>query len=71
VKRAHAAGCDVLAYDLTRPDVGFPVVKVIVPGLRHFWRRLGPGRLYDVPVQLGWVDRAKAEDGMNPASMFV
>ena len=28
------------------------MVRVIAPGLRHFWRRLGPGRLYDVPVEL-------------------
>ncbi|HSM61122.1 MAG TPA: TOMM precursor leader peptide-binding protein, partial [Longimicrobiales bacterium] len=49
VRRAAGAGLDVLVHDLTRPDVGFPVVKVVAPGLRHFWRRLGPGRLYDVP----------------------
>lgn len=28
-------------------------VKVFAPGLRHFWRRLAPGRLYDVPVKIG------------------
>jgi ribosomal protein S12 methylthiotransferase accessory factor len=71
IERAAAVGCDVLAYDLTRPDVRFPVVKVIVPGLRHFWRRLGPGRLYDVPVRLRWVPRALAEDELNPRSVFV
>ena len=71
VDRATAVGLDVLAYDFTRPDVGFPVAKVIVPGLRHFWRRLGPGRLYDVPVRLAWVESARAEDELNPVSMFV
>lgn len=71
VERAAAVGCDVLVHDLTRPDVGFPVVKVIVPGLRHFWRRLGPGRLYDVPVRLGWTGRATPEDEMNRRSVFV
>lgn len=71
VERAAAVGCDVLVHDLTRPDVGFPVVKVIVPGLRHFWRRLGPGRLYDVPVRLGWVERRLEEDALNPRSVFV
>jgi oxazoline/thiazoline synthase len=29
------------------------VVKVVVPGLRSFWARFAPGRLYDVPVRLG------------------
>ena len=71
IDRAAAVGCEVLAYDLTRPDVGFPVVKVIVPGLRHFWRRLGPGRLYDVPARLRWVPRPLAEDELNPRSVFV
>ena len=71
VERAHAVGCEALAYDLTRPDVGFPVAKVIVPGLRHFWRRLGPGRLYDVPVRLGWVAGRRQEEELNPVSMFV
>ena len=41
VDRAAAVGLEVLAYDLTRPDVGFPVAKVVVPGLRHFWRDSG------------------------------
>lgn len=71
VARAAAVGCDVLVHDLTRPDVGFPVAKVIVPGLRHFWRRLGPGRLFDAPVRMGWVERAPSEDDLNPVSMFV
>ncbi|HSW27966.1 MAG TPA: TOMM precursor leader peptide-binding protein [Longimicrobiales bacterium] len=71
VARAAAVGCDVLVHDMTRPDVGFPVAKVIVPGLRHFWRRLGPGRLYDVPAALGWLPRRLEEAEVNPVSLFV
>jgi oxazoline/thiazoline synthase len=41
-----------------------------VPGMRHFWRRLGAGRLYDVPVRLGWLDRPAREDELNPRSVF-
>ncbi|RPJ03112.1 MAG: adenylate cyclase, partial [Chloroflexi bacterium] len=63
-------GLEVLVLDQTRPDVGLNVIKVIVPGLRHFWRRLGPGRLYDVPVKLGWLDKPLAEDELNPWSVF-
>ncbi|MCZ0982884.1 YcaO-like family protein [Streptomyces diastatochromogenes] len=48
-----AKGMELLVLDQTRPDVGLPVVKVIVPGLRHFWARYAPGRLFDVPVALG------------------
>ena len=49
---AKRAGLDFLVLDQTRPDIGVPVVRVIVPGLRHFYRRFAPtGRLYDVPVK--------------------
>lgn len=65
------AGLEVLVLDLTRPDVGLSVVKVVVPGLRHFRARLAPGRLYDVPVRLGWVDRRLAEDALNPTPLTV
>jgi hypothetical protein len=53
VKLAKRCGLDFLVLDQTRPDVEVPVVRVIVPGLRHFYRRFAPGRLYDVPVKLG------------------
>ena len=64
---AKRAGLDFLVLDQTRPDIEVPVVRVIVPGLRHFYRRLAPGRLYDVPVKLGWRDRPLAENELNPA----
>lgn len=63
-------GLDMLVLDMTRPDVGMNVCRVMVPGLRHFWRRLGPGRLYDVPVQLGWLPAPIPEEELNPISMF-
>ena len=57
---------EMMVLDMTRPDVGLPVVKVVVPGLRHHWQQLGPGRLYDVPVQMGWLDQPGDESKMNP-----
>jgi oxazoline/thiazoline synthase len=60
------AGHEVLVVDLTLPDVALPVVKVVAPGLRHFWPRFAPGRLYDVPVALGWLDAPTAERNLNP-----
>jgi ribosomal protein S12 methylthiotransferase accessory factor len=60
------AGLEMLVQDATRPEVGFPAARVIVPGLRHFWPRLGPGRLYDVPAALGWVERPLTEAELNP-----
>jgi ribosomal protein S12 methylthiotransferase accessory factor len=65
------AGLEMLVLDQTRPEVGLPVAKVIVPGLRHFWARLAPGRLYDIPVRLGWLDRPLAEEELNPIPMFL
>jgi len=59
-------GLDFLVLDQTRPDIEVPVVRVIVPGLRHFYRRFAPGRLYDVPVKLGWRDRPLTEGELNP-----
>jgi bacteriocin biosynthesis cyclodehydratase domain-containing protein len=64
-------GLNLLVIDQTRPDIGLPVAKVIVPGLRHFWRRLAPGRLYDVPVALGWTATPNSESALNPISCFV
>jgi ribosomal protein S12 methylthiotransferase accessory factor len=63
---ARRAGLDFLVLDQTRPDIEVPVVRVIVPGLRHFYRRFAPGRLYDVPVKLGWRDRPLSEHDLNP-----
>jgi ribosomal protein S12 methylthiotransferase accessory factor len=63
---ARRAGYDFLVLDQTRPDVEVPVARVIVPGLRHFYRRLGAGRLYDVPVKLGLLDRPLPEGELTP-----
>jgi ribosomal protein S12 methylthiotransferase accessory factor len=64
-------GMQMLVLDQTRPDIGLPVAKVIVPGLRHFWARYAPGRLYDVPVNLGWRTEPLLEEQLNPISMFL
>jgi bacteriocin biosynthesis cyclodehydratase domain-containing protein len=66
VKLAKRLGLDFLVLDQTRPDVGVPVVRVIVPGLRQFHRRSAPGRLYDVPVKLGLRKRPLSEADLNP-----
>ena len=63
-------GMEFLVLDQTRPDIGMPVVRVIVPGMRHFWPRFAPGRLYDVPVRMGCRDRPLPESGLNPAPVI-
>jgi ribosomal protein S12 methylthiotransferase accessory factor len=62
---------EALVLDLTRPEIGFPVARVIVPGLRHFHPRFAPGRLYDVPVRLGWLEKPLQEDELNPIPVFL
>lgn len=67
----ESKGMEMILHEQTRPDIGLPVAKVIVPGMRHFWARLGPGRLYDVPVQMGWLPAPLAESELNPIPMFI
>ncbi|MFG2428204.1 TOMM precursor leader peptide-binding protein [Streptomyces sp. NPDC048590] len=67
--RSH--GMEMLVLDQTRPDVGLPVVKVIIPGMRHFWARFAPGRLFDIPVKLGRHEQPLAYEQINPVPLFV
>jgi bacteriocin biosynthesis cyclodehydratase domain-containing protein len=62
-------GLEMLVLDQTRPDVELTVVKVIVPGLRHFWPRFAPGRLYQVPLKLGLLATPSTEKQLNPATI--
>ena len=66
----EARGMEFLVLDQTRPDIGMPVVRAIVPGLRHFWERLAPGRLYDVPVETGWREAPLQEGELNPVPVI-
>jgi bacteriocin biosynthesis cyclodehydratase domain-containing protein len=70
VRIAAAAGHEVIVVDQSRPDIELSVARVIVPGLRHFWRRLGPGRLWTVPPRLGRNPLAAAEPEVNPLNVF-
>lgn len=57
--RVTAAGHEVLVLDQTRADVGLPVVKVVVPGMRRLTPSFAPGRLTLGP------------DGPNPIPLFL
>ena len=56
---------ELLVLDQTNAIVNIASVKVVVPGLRHFWSRLGHGRLYTVPVEMGWKSKELDETEMN------
>jgi ribosomal protein S12 methylthiotransferase accessory factor len=74
VDMIHHKNLDVIFVDLTTSDideVGFKVARVVVPGLQpldidHEWRHLGGERLYQVPVQLGLLNKPLSEESLNP-----
>lgn len=71
VRKLSVLGMETLVLDQTRPDIELPVVRVVVPGLRHFWTRFAPGRLFDVPVKLGRLAEPTPYDRLNPFPMFL
>lgn len=64
-------GIELIVHDLTRPDVDLSVVRAIAPGMVHFWPRYGNKRLYQVPVDLGWLSGPTPEEKLNPVPMFI
>src|SRR5207302_11453132 len=70
VRIAKEHGLETLVLDHSRPDLDLNVARVIVPGSRHFWKRFAPGRLYDVPVELGWLKAPLTEEELNPFPVF-
>jgi ribosomal protein S12 methylthiotransferase accessory factor len=66
VQRMKERGIRPIAVDLTRSDVLVHAVRAIAPGMRSTRNQRGPGRLYTVPVQLGWLQKAWTEAELNP-----
>ncbi|MHC3394132.1 YcaO-like family protein [Streptomyces lavendulocolor] len=72
VQRLKGAGCDVIAVECTTDearDVGFRVVRVVIPQLMplsftHRARYLAHPRLYDAPARMG--HRVYGEAEINP-----
>lgn len=71
VDRLAEKGFDVIVVDQTHPDIGLPVVRVVVPGLCHHWRRLGTTRLYTAPVDMGWRKKQHTESSLNQANLLL
>ena len=67
----EARGLELLACDLTRRAAPLAVVRMVVPGLRHLWPRLAPGRLYDAPVAAGWRPRPLEEAALNAVPLLL
>lgn len=68
-----AKDLDIILFDLTTPDIheaGFKVVRTIIPGMEpldvnHALRYLGGKRLYQLPFQLGILDKPNTEFTLN------
>jgi ribosomal protein S12 methylthiotransferase accessory factor len=71
VGRLESVGLTSYAVDLSRSDVVLKTARAIVPGLRHIWSRRAPGRLYDVPVRLGWLKEPLRECELNPICCMI
>jgi ribosomal protein S12 methylthiotransferase accessory factor YcaO len=71
VTRLERSGMTALWADASRPDVPLSVVRTYAPGMRHFWNRYAPGRLYDVPPSLGWREGGYGEADLNPWAMIL
>lgn len=71
VELARKRGLETLVLDQTRRDATMRAVKVIVPGMRSWWARFGPGRLYDVPVEIGWQAAPLCEGQLNSCHLTV
>ncbi|MGB5970477.1 MAG: TOMM precursor leader peptide-binding protein, partial [Spirulinaceae cyanobacterium] len=70
-KMVEKNGMEMLVLDQTRADIGLRVAKVVVPGMRHMWQRLAPGRLYEVPVKMGWLLKPLAQEQLNSFPMWM
>ncbi|RZA02072.1 MAG: hypothetical protein EOO68_09895 [Moraxellaceae bacterium] len=64
-------GLDCCVVNYSRPDVPLITLKVIVPGLCHFWPQFACERLYSVPVKLGWFSEALIESEFNPQALYL
>jgi bacteriocin biosynthesis cyclodehydratase domain-containing protein len=71
VEQVEQVGLDVCVVNYTRADIPVSTVKVIVPGLAHFWPQFANKRLYQVPVELGWLSHCLEEEYFNGQALYL
>ncbi|MES2673634.1 MAG: TOMM precursor leader peptide-binding protein [Pseudomonadota bacterium] len=62
---------ELCVVNYSRPDLPLQTLKVIVPGLCHFWPQLASERLYNVPVKLGWLSQPLQEHELNAQGLYL
>lgn len=60
----QARGLTPLIHDTSRPEIGLHTIRVLVPGMRSWFDRRAPGRLYTVPVNLGLRKAPELEENL-------
>ena len=64
-------GLEAFIVDMTRPEIGIPTVRVLMPGLCHYKKRDGALRLIDVPNKLGWLQKPKGPGEFNTTPLMM
>lgn len=64
-QRMMDRGLRPILVDQSHPEVLLKTVRAIAPGLRHIWGRFAPGRLYEIPAHLGWLNAPSKEAELN------
>ncbi len=62
---------ELCVVDYTRPDINLKTLKVIVPGLCHFWPQFANERLFSIPVKQGWLTQSLNENELNPIPLYL
>lgn len=71
MKTLTNCGLELCVVSYSRADISLKTLKVIIPGLSHFWPQLANERLYDVPVRLGWLSQRLKEEELNPLELYL
>jgi len=71
VNKLKELNLETLVLNYSREPLPIKTAKVFVPGLCHIWPQLANQRLYQVPVDLGWLVKANTEHAINPHALYV
>lgn len=71
VAKLRLLDLETLVLNYSRAPLPIKTAKVFVPGLCHIWPQLANQRLYQVPVDLGWLSVANCEQSINQHALYV
>ncbi|WP_019615218.1 YcaO-like family protein [Psychromonas ossibalaenae] len=71
VNKLKELDLETLVLNYSREPLPIKAAKVFVPGLCHIWPQLANPRLYQAPVDLGWLESANTEDTINQQALYI